>query len=88
MSLQELREYITTNSAYDAKYIEKIGFGEIAKLVSDGAMNKALLLNLIDLSAKNAEKNERDEQAGRMIFDECCKDEKMKAKVDNFFKDR
>ena len=81
MRLHELRAYIASNDTHDANYIEKMGFGEIAKLVKDGAMNKALLLNLIDLSSNDAERNAKDESAGRMIFDKG-----MKEHVNNFYK--
>ena len=49
-------------------------------------MNKALLLNLIDLSSNDAERNAKDESAGRMIFDQCCNDKGMKEHVNNFYK--
>ena len=86
MSLHKLRSYIASNDTHDADYIEKMGFGEIAKLVKDGAMNKTLLLRLIDLSSNEAEKNEKDETAGHMIFDQCCNDKGMKERVNNFYK--
>ena len=46
-----------------------------------GAMNKGLLLNLIDLSSNDAERNAKDESAGRMIFDQCCNYKGMKEHV-------
>ena len=85
MGLKELKMYILDNTTHDANLIEQMGFGEISKLVRDGAMNKDLLLKLIDLSSKETEKNTKDEQAGRLIFDQCCDDKQMKDRVNTFY---
>ena len=77
--------YILRNTTHDADVIEQMGFGEISKLVRDGAMNKDLLLKLIDLSSHETEKNAKDEQAGCLIFDQCCDDKQMKDRVNKFY---
>ena len=87
MGLQELKAYISENNTHDPAIIEAMGFGEISKIVKDGAMNKDLLLKLIDLSSQQTEKHSRDEQAGQLIFNQCCDDKKMKDKVNQFYKD-
>ena len=86
MDLQKLCKYIINNEVHDHNHIRKMGFGEIAQLVEDGAMNKELLLKLIDLSSASMEKNEQDEKAGKIIFEQCCDDKDMQKTVAQFYK--
>ena len=48
-------------------------------------MNKELLLKLIDLSSASMEKNEQDEKAGKIIFEQCCDDKDMQKTVTQFY---
>ena len=87
MSVSELKQYLSScETRPDPARLRSLGYDSVADLVESGGWNAPLMAKLIELAEKE-ECTKRDRQAGLMIFNHSCSDEKLRRTAADFCND-